>query len=191
MTSKDTSSLKRAIEAHKDGAVLMVEHPASTYIDSTILAVKTLTDAGYEGVYISYQRPYKNISDRFKAEGIAVDSIAFIDAATALADQKNEKNPKCICLASDADIDDLVRAVYTSFEKLDGKGKFVYMDSLSTITLYKPLSEVVRFSEFMVRIVRKHEIHYAVFGVAEDFAQKNFVKNIALRVDEVLQGGNG
>ena len=46
------------------------------------------------------------------------------------------------------DINELVRAIYTSMPRLTTKNKFVFIDSISTITLHKPLSETLRFSEF-------------------------------------------
>jgi KaiC/GvpD/RAD55 family RecA-like ATPase len=175
-----------AVNAHKDGAMMLVNHSSQDYLESTARAIKALTDGGYCGVYISFQRPYSNIYKYLKSYGADVDKIAFIDAATSLANEKEVKADNCIHISADLNIDELVRAVYTSVEKLSGKNKFIYMDSLSTITLYKPLSEVMRFSEFMERIVQKHEIQLAAFGVAEDFSNKKFVKDIALRADEVI-----
>lgn len=98
-----------------------------------------------------------------KQKGINVNKLLFIDVATAFGGEAQEKNPRCAHISPAIDIDELVRAIYTSISNLKGSDRFVFIDSLTTITLYKPLSEVMRFSEFLVRTVKKHEAGDVVF----------------------------
>ena len=44
----------------------------------------------------------------------------------------------------------------------------------------------MRFSEFLIRIVRKNEVENVIFNVARDLVQKKFIRDIALRVDKVI-----
>jgi KaiC/GvpD/RAD55 family RecA-like ATPase len=101
------------------------------------------------------------------------------------------EDPKCVHISEDIDIDDLVRAIYTSLPKLKGSKKFIFIDSLTTISLYKPLSETMRFSEFLIRTVKKAETESItlIFNVAKDLAQEKFIKDIALHVDEIISLG--
>jgi hypothetical protein len=75
---------------------------------------------------------------------------------------------------------------------LKSKKRFVFIDSLTTITLYKPLSETMRFSEFLVRTVRKDEAENItlIFNVAKDLAQKRFIRDVAFHVDQVISVEN-
>ena len=178
----------QSILKHKGGCVVMIELPAEKYFESSSASVKLLTNKGFEGVYISFQRPFQNISSLFKQQRINLDKLFFIDIATAFSEEVHEKNPRNIHISPAIDIDELVRAIYTSLPKLNGKRKFIFIDSLTTISLYKPLSEVMRFSEFLIRLVKKQEIEDAIliFNVAKDLTQKKFIKDIAFHVDEVV-----
>ena len=182
------NSLSAAIKRHKEGAVIMMELPAESYLEANLVSVELLTRLGFEGVYVSFHRPFNNIFSLLKARGINVNKLLFIDVATAFAEEKQEKNPRCIHISPSIDIDELVRTIYTSISKLKSKKRFVFIDSMTTITLYKPLSETMRFSEFLFRTVKKHEVEDVVliFNVAKGLAQKKFIKDIALHVDEVI-----
>ena len=166
----------------------MIELPVESYFEANIASIKLLTSNGFDGVYISSHRPFKNIYSLLKQNGININKLLFIDVATAFGGEMQEKNPRCIHISPAIDIDELIRAIHTSVSKLKGEKRFVFIDSLTTITHYKPLSEVVRFSEFLVRTIKKHEVEDVVFilNVAKDLAHKKFIRDIAIRVDEVI-----
>lgn len=186
MVKESKSSLAGALKKHKEGAIVMMELPADTYFESNIASVKLLTSKGFGGIYISFQRPYMNIFSLLKQKGVNSNNLIFVDAATAVGGVLQDTNPKCIHISPTIDIDELVRAIYTSLPKLKSKKKFVFIDSLTTIALYKPLSEILRFSEFLIRMVKKREVGNVIFNVAKDLAQKKFIKDIAIHANEVI-----
>lgn len=185
-------SLERVIQEGNQGAIIMMELPADAYFDANSDTIKLLTDEGFEGIYISFQRPFKNISSFLGAKGIDVDKLLFIDAAASLSGEQQHEDMHCIHISQAIDIDELVKAIYTSLPKLKSKKRFVFIDSLTTITLYKPLSETMRFSEFLVRTVRKDEAENItlIFNVAKDLAQKRFIRDVAFHVDQVISVEN-
>ena len=190
--AKDTimDSLVRAMKGHPTGAVVMLELTTETYFDANLTTVEGLLSLGFEGVYVSVNRPFANLVELFGQRGIDLERLLFVDVATALADTEKTDDPRCIHISPELDIDELVRAIYTSLERLLRPKRFVFIDSLTTITLYKPLSETLRLSEFLLRTIRKHhdiENISLVVNVATDLAQKRFIKNVALKVDEVIQ----
>lgn len=168
----------------------MMEIPAESYFESNSASVKALTSKGFDGIYISFQRPFKNISSLFAEKGIDIDKLLFIDVASSLSRETQERDPRCVHISPDINIDELVRAIYTSLPKLKSKKRFIFIDSLTTISLYKPLSETMRFSEFLIRTVKKEAYNISlVFNVAKDLAQRKFIKDIALQVDEIIRLG--
>ena len=185
-------SLERVIQEGNQGAIIMMELPADAYFDANSDTIKLLTDEGFEGIYISFQRPFKNISSFLGEKGIDVDKLLFIDAAASLSGAQQHEDMHCIHISQAIDIDELVKAIYTSLPKLKSKKRFVFIDSLTTITLYKPLSETMRFSEFLVRTVRKDETENItlIFNVAKDLAQKRFIRDVAFHVDQVISVEN-
>ena len=142
--------------------------------------------SGFERVYISFQRPFRNISAMFQQSEIDVNKLIVIDVAAALAETTQEKNSRCVHISPEIDIDELVKAIYTSLKKLKAEKKFIFIDSLTTISLYKPLSETLRFSEFLMRTVKTEKNLTLIFNVAKYLSQKRFIEDIALQVDEVV-----
>jgi KaiC/GvpD/RAD55 family RecA-like ATPase len=185
-------SIEQAIQMDKHGVIIMIELPVNAYFEMNSSTIKLLTNQGFEGIYISFQRPFKNIFSFFKSEGIDTSTILFVDAATTLSGEQQNEDPRCIHISQSLDIDELVKAIYLSLPKLKGQKKFIFIDSLTTISLYKPLSQIMRFSEFLMRTVRKEneENVILIFNVAKDLTQKKFIKDIAFHVDQVISVDN-
>ncbi len=178
-------TLSKVLQKHRNGAVIMLELPAEQYFGASINSIKFLTRKGFAGLYVSFQRPYPNLVSMFREAKINAKKILVVHACPMPGESPD---PKCTCVPLDANIDDFVKAIYTSLEKIKNRKKFVFIDSLTTIALYKQLSEFMRFSEFLIRQVRKQDSEQIIllFNVAKDFAQKKFIKDIALKTDEVI-----
>lgn len=181
--------LTEVTDKHEQGAVVMMELPTDAYLEVCQTTLKVLIEKGLQGVYISFNRPFKNISSILEQNGVDTTNLIFVDVATSLGDEKSEENTQCVHISKNIGIDELVRAIYTSIQRFADNKKFVYIDSLSTISLYKPLSETLRFSEFLIRAVKNQEIDDVIFNVSIDLAHKKFIEDIALKVDEVITVG--
>ena len=171
------------------GSVVMMEHSAENYFEANIELIKALIEQGYTGVYLSFQRPYNNVASILMDHGIDIDKLHFVDIASALTGESQAQNDHVVMINKEVAIDDIVRAVYTSLEQQPAEKQFIFIDSLTTLTLYKSLSETMRFSEFLVQTVRKKETITLIFNVAADLAQKQFIQDIAFRVDQVIPVG--
>jgi KaiC/GvpD/RAD55 family RecA-like ATPase len=185
-------SIEQAIQMDKHGVIIMIELPINAYFEMNSSTIKLLTNQGFQGIYISFQRPFKNISSFFESEGIDTNKLLFIDAATALCGEQQYEDTRCVHVSPELDIDELVKAIYLSLPKLKSQKKFIFIDSLTTISLYKPLSQIMRFSEFLMRTVRKEneENVILIFNVAKDLTQKKFIRDVAFHVDQVISVDN-
>jgi len=183
------TSFPQLLQRYNNRAVIMIEQSAEGYFEKNIETIKLLLDNGFKGIYISFQRPFMNVYSMLKRYNIDTSRLLFIDAAAALSGEKQEEDERCIHISEEIDIDEIVRAIYTALPRLQSRKTFIFIDSLTTIALYKPLSETVRFSEFLVSLVRKEEQQQTslIFNVAEDLAQKKFIQEVAFRVDEVIR----
>ena len=142
-------------------------------------------------------RPYRNLVSLLKGNGIRVNNLYFIDAASSQAKYAGKakeklktpekKTERCVNISRELNVDELVRAIYTSLPRIKAKNKFVFLDSITTLTLYQPLSETLRFGEFLTRTLKSSEITGVVVNVAETLAQKKFVQEIVMHCDEVIK----
>jgi len=55
--------------------------------------------------------------------------------------------------------------------------------------LYKPVSETLRFSEFLMRMVKdeKDIILILIFNVAKDLSHKKFIQDVVLHADKTIE----
>ena len=180
--------ISKAVENSEKGTVLMLELPTEGYFDACSATVRLLESMGYEGVYLSFQRPFKNVSALLLKCGVNIDKLLFVDLASGVSDGFREVNSRCIYVDDFRDIDEIVHAIYTSLSQLSGKKQYVFIDSLTTLALYLPLSEMMRFSEFLQHTIRNggKMRKDLIFNVAQDLRQKKFIKDIAMTVDEVI-----
>jgi KaiC/GvpD/RAD55 family RecA-like ATPase len=185
---KKNNTLEHIIQTNQQGTIIMIELPTNTYFEINSSNIKLLINNGFQGIYISFQRPFNNIISHFKENGIETNNIQFIDAATLLSGEEIKEDNTCTYVSPNLDIDELVKSIYTLLVKLKGSKKFIFIDSLTTLSLYKPLSETMRFSEFLIRTIRRtnKENIMLIFNVAKDLAQKKFIRDVAFNVDQVI-----
>lgn len=184
-------TLVNVLNKHKHGIVTMVELPSENYFGHIASSLRKLIEEGYSGVYVSFQRPFSNLKELFSQFHVDVSKLLIIDVASAFAQEPQSNETNVVHISESIDINELVRAIYTALPRVVAKQKFIFIDSLSTITLHKPLSETLRFSEFLIRTT-KHpdnpdEVVFLIFNVSVDLSQKKFIRDIALRVDEVVR----
>jgi KaiC/GvpD/RAD55 family RecA-like ATPase len=190
MVENHTQELLGALRRHENGSVIMTELPSDTYMMVASSSLRALLEDGFEGVYISFQRPFSNLVSVLKDHDVNVEKLIVVDVASAIAQEERAVHDRCVHISEQIDINELVRAIYTSLPRLSRGKRFVFIDSISTISLHKPLSETLRFSEFLMRTVKKassSDVTHLIFNVAQGLSQKKFIKDIALKVHETIR----
>ncbi len=165
---------------------MMMIVPSAHYFERNAAVVRMMTDSGRPGVYISFHRPFGNIIKVLKYYGVNTDKLAFVDVATATAGEKRENHPRCIHVSKEASVDEIIRGVHKSLGKLKGK-KFIFVDSLTTMTFYKPVKETLRLSKLLIEKLEKEHANYLILNVSEELAHQEFIKKIAKDVDEIIK----
>lgn len=183
--------LKERLKSYHEGSIIVIQTPAENYTEANISSVKTMIDNGYEGIYLSFQRPYKNISSIFEKNQINLDKILVVDCASAFSCSNNEINPNCINVDSSFELENVVEKICLNIGNLKSGKKFVFVDSLSTLALHQTFSETLRFSEFLVNSVRKNKSENVtfIFNVAKELGKKRFIQNIDVYADEHIHLG--
>lgn len=185
------TAINKALEEHDTAAIFLLETPAENYLDANIASVSSLLKNGFEGIYLSFQRPFKNISTLFERNDIDIQKLIVIDGATAIAGKINEKNPRCVQLSRGFEVDDISENIFLSLPRLKSKNRFVFVDSLTTLSLYEPLSKAMNLPKYLMNKMEKNEIRNVVlfFNVAEDLVDKNYIENVCIYADEHIHLG--
>ncbi len=181
-----TKLIEERIAKQKAKGFFMMEVPEERYFEINIETIKVFVNMGFSGLYISLHRPYQNLLSLLKGKGIDTNKLFFIDAASSQAEFNGKETARCTYISKELNIDELTKAIYKLLPQIKAKDKFLFLDSITTLTLYQPLSEALRFAEFLSRTVKKEEVKCVVVNVARDLAQKKFIKDIVVQVDEVV-----
>lgn len=177
------SSLAKTIEKYHNGAMVMLELPVENYVVANSSSVKFLTENGFEGIYVSFQRPFENIKCLFEEYGIDKDKVTVLDYASFFCENENADQKNYVDISS-MDFKIIGEAIADSLKKIDCKNKFVLIDSLSTVALYKDGSEVEELAKNLIGINDDNLL--ILLNIAEDLVKKQYVKDITSYADEVI-----
>jgi hypothetical protein len=182
------TSLAEALKQHDASAVIMVELPTDTYFAVNAASLKFLISRGFQGVYLSFQRPFSNVASLFSEYGIDDGKLLVIDGATSLSGEPQGQHKGCVYFSAAADIDALTQMIYVALQGLKGKKKFVFIDSLTTLALYRSFDETIKFAHVLAKIIRRKEFAHGtlLFNVAADLSEQGVVQDVACFVDQVI-----
>lgn len=153
---------------------------AKNYQKTNLEIVKYLIeDKNIPGVYVTLNKPFKNIQNILEKEKIESKMIIFIDAVTQTAGGKIEKTDKCLFIGSPENLSDISIAMDQAVRALPSKERFVFFDSLSTLLMYNNIETVARFIHFLAGKMRV----WAVKGIIVSLRKK---KDKGL-IDELMQ----
>lgn len=135
-----------------------------------------------KGSYITVNRPYKSMVQLLKKENINIENLFFIDCITKeLKERISTKN--CYFVGSPSNLTDIAIALDPVFK--EGKHKFVFLDSLDTLTVYNTTESVIKFAHFLTSKVRLHDISGVLLAVHENSDQR-LVTELAQFCDKVI-----
>jgi len=182
------SCLSETIKNCKDGASVVLELPTENYFQVNVSSAKFLIDSGFEGVYVSFQRPFKNIYSLFKNQGVDVNKVVFIDLATQCSMDDSEDNYECIDVSLSLKIDQLGKSIYSQVEKIKSNNIFILIDSLNTLSLYKSSEDIVQFADILVKNINKQGSKNVIilFSIARDLCRNDFIEQITFNADQVI-----
>lgn len=168
--------------------ILLLKIPDDTYFDTILGALSSPISRGFSGVYVSFQRPYRNLVSRFDEEDVDLSRLRFLDLTEGAVEQQRPKDTsRCSFLAPDAPVDTITRTIYRQLKAVDADRKFVFIDSLSTITLHRPLSETLQLMEFLQKRLEHLDLKNVilVFSIAEGQFKEDFLHDIAMDEDNI------
>lgn len=174
-----TNSLVNSISKYEHGGTFLLELPSDNYFFANSVSVKCLTKKGYDGVYVSFQRPFENICGLFDKYEINNDNVVVIDCASS--------KETCVNISS-FDADKLCEKIVNSLKNLKSDKKFVFIDSLTTVALYKKESEIKKLAKTLVKMINSKYFDnlLILFNVSEELSSKRFVKDISSYADDII-----
>jgi archaellum biogenesis ATPase FlaH len=120
-----------------------------------ILKLKTLR--GKTGIYISLNKPQKNINELLQKSSIDTSKMFFIDCVS-----KETLHQDVITISPD-NLDMLTLAINTYIEDIPGE-KFLIIDALSTLLIYNNENKVAGFMQEMTKHTSENKVYFLAFS---------------------------
>ena len=161
-------------------SIILIESPVENYLQANISSIKSMLDNGFGGIYLSFQRPFNNIYNIFKEEGIKLENLFIVDFATAFSNSDKVLNPRCVNINPGVSVEDMVNTICSSLQELSSNKRFVFIDSLSTLSLHEDYSETLRFSECLINTIKRKNINDVtfIFNTAQDLVSERYIRNL-------------
>jgi len=154
----------------EDNPLMLVEVSSDKYLEITGGIIETLVNKrGMEGIYVTLNRPYFYLVEKFKQMNINLEQLRFIDGITSLSLSKVcDDTPDCIYIDGPSDNSGLSIAITTMLEKLIGKQKFLIIDSLSTMLVYTDKTTLAKFVHFQTTKLRYSKVAGLFVSIGEE-----------------------
>lgn len=164
------SLFRKGVNNLKDYVVLVVVD-AKKYQKTNIEIIKFLVkEEKIPGVYVSLNKPFEIIQRTLQSNNIDSRLIIFIDAVTHIGSEKKIKN--CLFIGNPDKLSDISVAMDQAVKALP-EDKFVFFDSINTLTVYNKPVTVARFVHFLAKKMREWKI-------------KGIIISLEKGIDEVL-----
>ena len=166
----------------KDGGLFLLKLPSDNYCKCNAHSLKYLLENGYQGVYISFQRPFENVHSWLKYNDINTSKIKIIDGTK----EKNSKESTDVLECKD--LRKFTDKINNALDKIKGDKKFLFIDSITTMTFCRSDNAADFVSLFLQETIRDgnyDDISFFV-NVAEELEKKKLVKQIASHADGIF-----
>jgi len=167
-----------------DLVFLAVVDPES-YIGNNVSILKRFVgDKNFEVIYLSLNKPREHLLPMFKKYDLDETKIFFVDAVNT--GRTEEKPENCILVGSPMDLTGLGIGFVTALKKTEGKKRFVYLDSLSTMLIYNKIESVEKFAHFLSAQLQRMRIN-GTMVLIRDHSDKDLLKPLSFFVDKVVK----
>lgn len=179
-------TLESELKGLSENFVVMAIVPFRHFEEANLHLLSILVDKykskDAKGSYITINRPYKSMVQLLESKNISHQNLFFIDCITKeLKESINSK--KCYFVNSPGNLTEIAIALDPVFKS--GNHKFIFLDSLDTLTVYNPIDSVIKFAHFLTGKVRMHSISGVLLALHEKSDQR-LVTELAQFCDKVI-----
>ena len=176
---------RRLLEEIKKGSdVILVRVTPTTYFESFEKVIRFLTAMG-KVVYVSLNKPCSSLKKHLGRIGADMDNIVFIDVVTKQFSNTVSGENNCIYVESPNPVQ-LTVSIDRAMEKVDSNPKFLYIDSLSTISLYKSSDSLIKFLRQLTGKIR-FKGFVAIIVVLDNELDPIYFAQASLMCDAIIE----
>lgn len=180
-----SSLIEKIKDAIDRGAeIILVKVDAKNYVKVSLEIINFFSNFA-EGVYVTLNKPYFSLKRMLSKEGIEINKIYFIDSITMQVGGEIIDEDRCFYLNSPDPVQ-LQVAIERAMDLITSNNRFIYIDSLSTISLYKSFETLIKFLRHITGKIRIRGFVGTIFTLEKEM-DETYYSQITLMCDEVIE----
>lgn len=170
----------------KDGSVILIKVPSKKLIETNIQILKHyVRDKKYGAVYVTVNKPFSELIERFKEEKIDTSKIFVIDAVTPRKFVNgNSRAENAVFIGSPKELTNISITTTSKIKELK-TAKVLIFDSVSTLLIYNEFDSVRDFIRFISNKMKELNVTFAMICI-KDAADEKLVSQLSSFVDEII-----
>src|SRR3989344_4165095 len=142
--------LHEQLDKMPDSFIVGVVLPAEHYDEANVHLLRyMITKKRASGAYVAINKPYNHMINLLKEKNISTENVFFIDCITKSLGGNAKKQKNCIFVESPAHLTDLSITLHEVFNIPGQKKRFLYIDSLSTLSIHNKIDLVLKFVHYI------------------------------------------
>ncbi len=156
-----------------DDYIVLVTVHATAYHETNIDILKHLIqDNKTPGVYVTLNKPYETLKRLMVQNNIDPNMILFIDVVTKIPGQESKKIDNCLFIGSPEKLSDISLAIEQAIQSLDHENKFIFFDSLNTLSIFNNQTVVAKFIHFLTVKMREWKVKGIIISLKKETDDK-------------------
>ncbi len=182
VVEKVVERIKEALD--KGAEILLIKVSAKNYVRVSIEILKYLSNIA-QGIVVTLNKPYFSLKKMLEKEGVKIENIYFIDCITRQFGGEEVDTDRCFYLNS-PDPTQLQVAIDRMMDLITADNRFIYLDSLSTISLYKSYESLIKFIRLLTGKIRVRGFIGTMFTLEKE-VDEGYFSQLALMCDEIIE----
>jgi hypothetical protein len=152
---KVSGLLRKAYKGMKKDWIILLNVSAENYLHINLESLKLLlNELDYGGIMVDLNRPYGSILPLIEEHKVDTSDLHFIDAISKNVGAKLLDNGRVSYLDSPNSLTDISLEIEQKTPEIKSEKKFLFLDSLTTLSLYNSVATTAKFSHFLASKMR-------------------------------------
>jgi KaiC/GvpD/RAD55 family RecA-like ATPase len=153
---------------------------------NNIEIIRSIISQGNSVIVVTTNQPFEVLKKAYEKAGIEIGKIRFIDAITLYAVGKSHAtSPECRFVTSPSNLTDLGIVITETLKSMKERKPCIIFDSISTMLIYIPSSNISKFIHFVTSKLRVLEAA-GIFLAVEKGLDPVLLTQLTTYVDDVL-----
>ncbi|MDY6762080.1 MAG: ATPase domain-containing protein [Candidatus Nanohaloarchaea archaeon] len=153
----------------EEGEIALVVVDSDDYVETNMDVLDYLVEEeGLPGVYVTINKPYATIVDVFADHDVSTDSVFFVDAITKETGGEEVEQDNVLYMDAPDDLTGLSIVISRAVEEMPDGNKFLFLDSLTTLTIYNTADTVSQFAHFLTGKMRTWNVSGVIMSLEEE-----------------------